>query len=43
MVKNAYGCNNLGDLYYSGLGVDGQDYEEAANLYRQACDGEYTP
>jgi hypothetical protein len=37
---NANGCNNLGDMYKNGQGVQ-QDYFKAVELYTKACDGGY--
>ena len=37
MVNILHSCVSLGIMYEKGLGVDGQDYEESANLYQQAC------
>jgi TPR repeat protein len=35
-LNNGRGCNNLGDLYYNGNGVD-KDYDVAFYLFEKAC------
>jgi len=37
---NAWGCNNLGNLYANGHGVQ-QNYFKAAKFYKKACDIEF--